>query len=71
MNLIISCRNQHFTKLTQVPLHIIAAIVSIVFVIAVALHGRQVKIILTLIFIFFIILLIIIVISIIIIIIIG
>ena len=67
MNLIISCRNQHFTKLTQVPLHIIAAIVSIVFVIAVALHGRQVKIILTLIFI----LLIIIVISIIIIIIIG
>ena len=55
MNLIISCRNQYFTKLTQVPLHIIAAIVSIVFVIAVALHGRQVKIILTLIFIFFII----------------
>ena len=33
----------------QVPLHIIAAIVSIVFVIAVALHGRQVEIILALI----------------------
>ena len=29
------------------PLHIIAAIVSVVFVIAVALHGRQVSIILT------------------------